>query len=69
MKKLFSAAVCAFLLLSAGLALANGEYALGASIWSNWMFAISLIWQPFLFAFGIVGFGAWALQRLYQKTE
>ncbi|MES2050031.1 MAG: hypothetical protein V4447_16645 [Pseudomonadota bacterium] len=69
MKILFIAAVCAFSLLITGVALALNEKALHDSIWVSWMFAVSVIWQPFLFSFGIVGFGAWSLQRLYRNQE
>lgn len=69
MKTLIALSVIAFLLLSAAASLAHYNEAESISVWSNWMKGVSAIWQPFLFAYFIVGFGAWTLHRLYQKEE
>lgn len=69
MKSLFVAAVCVFFMLTAGVALAHSETVVSASIWNNWIFGFKIIWQPFLFAFVIVGFGTFAIHQLYQRSE
>jgi hypothetical protein len=80
MKTVNAAIVCALSLLSAGHALAQSDNVVGDSTWASGVFAVSVIWppilfavgaiwQPFLFASVIVGFGTWAIRRLYQKEE
>ena len=69
MKTFIALSVCAFLLLSTGATLVQHQEVARDSLWSSWMLGISTIWLPFLFAYFIVGFGAWTLQRLYRKEE
>lgn len=69
MKNLIVLSLCAFFLVSTGATLLQHEDVTRNNLWSSWMLGINMIWLPFLFAYLIVGFGAWTLQRLYRKEE
>lgn len=69
MKTLIAISISAFLLLSVGASLVRYQEVANNSLWSSWMLGVSSIWQAFLFAYFIVGFGAWTLHRLYQTEE
>ena len=69
MKTLIALSFCAFFLISTGATLLQHQDVARNSLWSSWMLGIGTIWLPFLFAYLIVGFGAWTLQRLYRKER
>lgn len=69
MKNSIAMSLCAFLLLSVGASLAQQNNIDSNNLWSSLIMGIDAIWMPFLFAYFIVGFGTWTLQRLYRKEE
>ena len=69
MKTSIAISLCAFLILSAAAAFVHYNGVADNNLWSSLILGFKAIWPPFLFAYFIVGFGSWTLQRLYRKEE